>query len=179
MSPDFYIPKMKTALFVAPEFTDFLVLVLCNVHIRLHQESTTRANNSDFPLWMEIACSPLYCHRKFTVEISWNFVMSVTTVLSFSYIQKKSWEIFNFVTSQVIRFAYIKISNNSATKSATTTKQTPIFKTFKAPSNKTIKNSLHRRFKLLGLICGLYKYYPLSQSFARKNAVRARHKCLW
>jgi len=97
MSPDFYIPKMKTALFVAPEFTDFLVLVLCNVHIRLHQESTTRANNSDFPLWMEIACSPLYCHRKFTVEISWNFVMSVTTVLSFSYIQKKSWEIFNFL----------------------------------------------------------------------------------
>jgi len=50
MSPDFYIPKMKTTLFVAPEFTDFLVLVLCNVHIRLHQESTTRANNSDFPL---------------------------------------------------------------------------------------------------------------------------------
>ena len=97
MSPDLYLPEMKTALFVAPEFTDVLVLVLCNVHIRLHQEGTTRANNSDFPLWMEVACSPLCSHRKFTVEISWNFVMSVTTVLSFTYIQKKSWEIFNFL----------------------------------------------------------------------------------
>ena len=97
ISPDLYLPKMKTALYVAPEFTDFLVLVLCNVHIRLHQEGTTRANNSDFPLWMEIACSPLCCHRKFTVEISWNFVMSVTTVQSFSSIQKKPSEIFHFL----------------------------------------------------------------------------------
>jgi len=33
--PDLYLPKMKNALFVAPE-TDFLVLVLCNVHISSH-----------------------------------------------------------------------------------------------------------------------------------------------
>ena len=31
------------------------------------------------------------------LDISWNFVMSATTVLSFSSVQKKLWEIFNFL----------------------------------------------------------------------------------
>ena len=59
MSPysllDLYLPKMKTALFVAPELTDFLVLVLCNVFIRSQllneqQEQITllEGGNSDF-----------------------------------------------------------------------------------------------------------------------------------
>ena len=49
MSRDLYLPKMKTALFVAPEFKDFLVLVLCNVHIRLHQKVQQEQTTLIFP----------------------------------------------------------------------------------------------------------------------------------
>ena len=34
--PDLYLPKIKNALFVAPESKDFLVLVPCNVHLSAH-----------------------------------------------------------------------------------------------------------------------------------------------
>ena len=78
--------------------TDFLELVLCNVHIHTiwmnnkTQQHFLKEENSDSSLWMERAWSPLCYH-----DISWNFVMSVTTVLSFSSRQKKSWEVFNFL----------------------------------------------------------------------------------
>ena len=53
--------------------------------------------NSDSTFWMERVWSPLCCHGNVTVEISWNFVVSATTVQSFSSIQKKSSEIFHFL----------------------------------------------------------------------------------
>ena len=34
--PDLYLPKVKNTLFVVPELTHFLLLVLCNVHINSH-----------------------------------------------------------------------------------------------------------------------------------------------
>ena len=56
---------------------DFLVLLLCNVHISSHplnkqQEQITllEGENSDFIFWMEKAWSPLSCHGNVTVEIS-------------------------------------------------------------------------------------------------------------
>jgi len=89
--------------------TDLLVLVLCNVHISSHplnklQEQITllKGENSDFIFWMERAWSPLCCHGNVRVEISWNFVVSVTTVQSFSSIQKQSSEIFHFLWFYII-----------------------------------------------------------------------------
>ena len=89
--------------------TDFLVLVLCNVHISSHplnkqQEQITllEGENSDFIFWMERAWSPLCYHGNVTVKISWDFVVSVTTVQSFSSIQKKSSEIFLFLWFYII-----------------------------------------------------------------------------
>ena len=52
--------------------------------------------NSDFILWIEGAWNPFYCHRIVTVKISWNFVISVTTLQSFS-IQKETLERFHFL----------------------------------------------------------------------------------
>ena len=56
-SPDLYLPKMKTALFVAPEFNRLLVLALCNFHIHSHplneqqeQIRFLKEENSGFPL---------------------------------------------------------------------------------------------------------------------------------
>ena len=94
--PDLYLPKIKEMPYLLLQsLTDFLVLVLCNVHISWHplnkqQEQITllEGNNSDFIFWMERAWSPLCCHGNVTVEISWNFVVSATTVQSFSSIQK-------------------------------------------------------------------------------------------
>ena len=95
--PDLYLPKMKTALFVAPEFNKLCVFGLCNVHIRSHplseqQEQMTlswRRKTLIFPFkWC--------CHGNVTVDMPWNFVMSVITVLSFSSIQEKMWEILTF-----------------------------------------------------------------------------------
>ena len=76
--------------------TDFLVLVPCNIHTSSHplnkeQEQITllEGENTDFIFWMEKAWGPLCCHANVTVQISWNFVVSETTVQSFSSIQKK------------------------------------------------------------------------------------------
>ena len=95
--------ELKLPYLLLQSLTEFLVLVLCNVHIRSHavnekQEQITLLEGGKllFPLWMERAWSPLCCHGNVKVDVSWNFVMSVTTVLSFSSIQKKSWERFNF-----------------------------------------------------------------------------------
>ena len=89
--------------------TDLLVLMLCNVHISSHplnklQEQITllKGENSDFIFWMERAWSPLCCHGNVRVEISWNFVVSATTVQSFSSIQKKSSDIFHFLWVYII-----------------------------------------------------------------------------
>ena len=56
--------------------TSFLVLVLCNVHIRSHplndnQEQITlsKEGNSDFTLWMERTWRPLCCHGNVTVDM--------------------------------------------------------------------------------------------------------------
>ena len=54
--------------------TDFLILVLCNVHIRSHplnehqeQIALLGEGNSDFILWMERAWSPLCWHGNVTL----------------------------------------------------------------------------------------------------------------
>ena len=94
--PGLYLPKIKKMPYLLLEsLTDFLVLVLCNIHISSHplnkQQEQIRlleGENSDFIFWTEWAWSPLGCRGNITVEISWNFLMSATTVQSFSSIQK-------------------------------------------------------------------------------------------
>ena len=44
--PVLYLPKMKNALFVAPESTDFLVLVLGHVHICTHPLNELQERNN-------------------------------------------------------------------------------------------------------------------------------------
>ena len=44
----------------------------------------------DFAFSMDRAWSLLCCHGNVTVDVSWNFVMRVTTVQSFSSVQKTS-----------------------------------------------------------------------------------------
>ena len=95
--PDFYLPKMKKCY---SRVIDFLVLVLCNVNICSHPLNKHKSKwhflkegNSEFTLCMERAYSPLCCHGNLTVDMSWNFVMSITTVHSFSFKQKKAQEI--------------------------------------------------------------------------------------
>ena len=77
------------------------MLVQCNVYILAHplneqQEQITILDeeNSDFTLRMERVWSPFCYHGNVTVDISRNFVTIVSTVQSFSSIQKKSSEIF-------------------------------------------------------------------------------------
>ena len=61
--------------FVLHSQTEFLILVLCNVHIRLHpldkhqeQIALLGEGNSDFILWMVRAWSPLCCHGNVVVD---------------------------------------------------------------------------------------------------------------
>ena len=107
--PGLYLPKIKNALFGAPECNDLIVLVLCNVHISSHplnkqevQITLLEGENSDFIFWMERAWSPLCCHGNVTVGISWNFVVSTSTIHSFNSIQKKSSYIFHFLWFYII-----------------------------------------------------------------------------
>ena len=79
---DLYLPKMKNALFVATESN------------RLSCACAVWCPYSLTPFRM--TCDPLCYHGNVTMDISWNFVMSVTTVQSFSSIQKKLWEIIHF-----------------------------------------------------------------------------------
>ena len=121
--PVLNLPKMINALFVAPEINTLssACVVWCPYSLT-PAELTTRSNNIS---WRRKTLILLFEWRgpaAHCVDISWNFVMSVTTVLSFSSIQKKLWEILNFL------WFYIKLSNlhkslnNSATKSAITIK---------------------------------------------------------
>jgi len=147
--------------------THFLVLALRNVHISSHplnkqQEQTTllEGENSDFNFWMERAWSPFHCHGKVTVEISWNFVLSATTVQSFSSIKKVFRDIpfFCGFTSFCAHNVMLQvILNNSATKSAITIKYMPFLIVLKALSIELIKKFmsytlLHSHCRLCSLI---------------------------
>ena len=72
---------------------DLLVLVPCDIHIHSHLlNEQHRQRTLPGGYWMVRAWSPLCCHGNVTVDILWNFVMRVTTIQSFSSIQKKSSE---------------------------------------------------------------------------------------
>ena len=69
---DHYLPKMKTALFVAPELTDFLVLVLCNVLIRSHLLNEQQEQITLSPLngeGLEPIVLPWKCHSGHIMEL--------------------------------------------------------------------------------------------------------------
>ena len=97
-------PKWKMPYLLLQSLMDFLVLVICDVHISSHppkeqheQITLLKEGKLWFYFWMERAWSPLCCHGNVTVDISWNHVMSVTTTQSFSSMQKKSSKIFHFL----------------------------------------------------------------------------------
>ena len=94
--PDFYL-EWKMPYLLLPSLTDFFVLMLCNLHIRSQalNEQQEQEENSDFTFWMERAWS-LCFHGNVTMDISWNFGMSVTTVQSFTSMKKRSSEIIIF-----------------------------------------------------------------------------------
>ena len=73
-------------------------IIISSHPLNKQQEQMTllEGENTDFIFWMEKAWRPLCFHGYVTVEISWNFAVFVTTVQSFSSIQKKSSEIFHF-----------------------------------------------------------------------------------
>ena len=94
--------QIEKYLIYCSSLTDFLVLVLCDVHNRSHplndhqQELTLLERvNPDFTLWLESAWSPLFCHGNVTVDIPRNFVMSITTAQSL--ISMQSSEKFHFL----------------------------------------------------------------------------------
>ena len=102
-------------------------------------------------LCIERARSPLCCRGNVMKDMPWNFVMSITTVQSFSSLHKMSSDIFHFlwfyvilcqscdVTSHLI--CINKISSNSASKNTIKIKRTPFFIILKALPNKLIKIS--------------------------------------
>ena len=83
--PDLYNPRMKNALFYAPEFNTLSSACAVFAHSQWMNNKIKwhflKEENSDFRLSLERAWSPLCCHGNVTVDISWNFVMSATTVL--------------------------------------------------------------------------------------------------
>ena len=56
-----------------------------------------KEGNSDVSLWMQWAWTPLCCHGNVKNDMPWNFVISITTVQSFSSMDKMSSEIFHFL----------------------------------------------------------------------------------
>ena len=86
--------------------TDFLVLVLCNGHIRSqplneHQEQITLIKLERETLILPFGWRGPGAHCVAMETSQWailrNFVMSITTVKSFSSTQKKYSEIFHFL----------------------------------------------------------------------------------
>ena len=119
--------------------TDFLVLVLCNVHIRSHplnehgeQITLIGEGNSDLTLWMERAWSPLCCHGIITVDHIIELCDEYNNCKKVQFYTENIFRDISFfvilhhfvstVTSQVLLDASIKILNNSATKRAITIK---------------------------------------------------------
>ena len=84
--------------------TDFLVLVMCNIHISSHplnkqQEQITlpEGKNSDFIFWMEITWSPLCCHGNVM-----KLCGECNNCTKFQFYTKKSSEIFHFLWFYII-----------------------------------------------------------------------------
>ena len=115
--PDLYLPKMK--LFVAPELTDFLVLVLCNVHIRSHplneqQEQITLLEGGK--LWfsrlsgegLDPFLLPWKCHSGHIMEL--RDERNDSTKFQF---YKKSWDIFTPLCVHTVKSQVINLHKQS------------------------------------------------------------------
>jgi len=137
---------------------DFLVLVLCNVHISSHplnkQANNTSWRRKTLILSFKRRGPGAHC---VTMEMSqWKYhetLCWLQQLYKVSVLYRKSLRRYSIfcdvtllcvhnVTSPVIQPAQTKIPNNPPTKSAITTKQTPFLIILKALSNKPTKSFL-------------------------------------